>query len=185
MKLMRNPMTLLMFAVFGTMVYIASDYPPGARFMPFVVGIPALILCALQLLLDLRAAPAPAKDQRSDMEKAEAMVSQMTGRQMEFEAVQLAPGVTVSENPTAVANNREFVIWAFIVGFLVGILLFGYYVAVPLFILFYLRSQAQASWAKAGLYTAIGCLAILGALTWGLKLQLHMGFVTEFLLSRL
>jgi hypothetical protein len=185
MILMRNPMTYFMFAVFATMLYIASDYPPGARFMPFVVGVPALILCALQLVLDLRAAPAAPRDDRSEMEKAEERVSQMTGRRMEFEAAQIAPGVAVSENPTAVADNREFVIWAYIIGFVVGILLFGFYVAVPLFILFYLRTQAQVTWRKGLIYSAVGCAVILGALTWGLKLQLHMGFVTGFLLSRL
>lgn len=185
MKIMRNPMTLLMFAVFATMVYVASDYPAGARFMPFVVGIPALILCVLQFALDMRAAPPAQRDDRSDMEKAEALVSQMTGRRMEFEAAQIAPGVTVSENPTAVAENREFVIWAYIVGFIIAILALGFYIAVPLFLLFYLRTEAQLAWRKAVLYMAIGCAIILGALTFGLKLQLHMGFLTELALSRL
>jgi hypothetical protein len=185
MKLMRNPMTLFMFAVFATMVYVASDYPAGARFMPYVVGIPALILCVLQFALDMRAPPPAPRDDRSDMEKAEALVSQMTGRRMEFEATQIAPGVTVSENPTAVAENREFVIWGYIIGFLIAILALGFYIAVPLFILFYMRTEAKVSWSKAALYTAIGCAVILGALTFGLKLQLHPGFLTELALSRL
>ena len=47
-------MTLVMLTIFAVMVFIASGYPANARFMPFVVGIPAIGLCLLQLLLDIR-----------------------------------------------------------------------------------------------------------------------------------
>ena len=53
MKSIPAPMTLLMLAIFTTMVGVASTYPPGARFMPFTIGIPAIALCLLQLALDL------------------------------------------------------------------------------------------------------------------------------------
>ncbi|HKP24877.1 MAG TPA: hypothetical protein VJV39_13500, partial [Dongiaceae bacterium] len=42
----------VMLAIFSTMVGIATQYPEGARFMPFVVGIPGIALCLLQLGLD-------------------------------------------------------------------------------------------------------------------------------------
>ena len=35
------------------MVGVASTYPPGARFMPFTIGIPAIALCLLQLALEV------------------------------------------------------------------------------------------------------------------------------------
>ena len=38
------------------MVAISSTYPAGARFMTFVIGIPAVVLCVLQLVLDIREA---------------------------------------------------------------------------------------------------------------------------------
>jgi hypothetical protein len=47
-------MTVVMLAIFVTMVGIAFQYPPDARFMPLVVGVPAIALCLLQLGLDLR-----------------------------------------------------------------------------------------------------------------------------------
>jgi Tripartite tricarboxylate transporter TctB family len=58
----RATTSAVMLAIFAGMVAIASTYPPQARFMPYVVGIPGILLCAIQLILDLResrrAAPA-------------------------------------------------------------------------------------------------------------------------------
>ena len=41
--LAKSPMTFVMLAIFVVMVGIATTYPEGARFMPFVVGIPAIL----------------------------------------------------------------------------------------------------------------------------------------------
>jgi hypothetical protein len=125
------------------------------------------------------------RDDRSEMEKAEARVSQMTGRQMEFEAADIAPAFTVSENPTAVVRSRELLIWGYLLAFMGGIVLFGFYVAVPLFLLIYLIREASFRPARAAVFSAIGSGVMLGALTWGLKLQLHSGFITSALLERL
>lgn len=183
--LTQNPMTYFMIAIFGIMLYVASTYPPEARFMPLVLGIPALLLCFLQLFLDLRATNTKTRDDRSEMEKAEARVSQMTGRQMEFEAADIAPAFTVSENPTAVVRSRELLIWGYLLAFIGGILVFGFYVSVPAFLLVYLYKEAKFSIARAAIFSVIGSGVMLGALTWGLKLQLHSGFATSALLDRL
>ena len=53
-SLSRSVMTLAMLGIFVVLVFIASGYPPNARFMPFVVGVPAIGLCILQLVLDQR-----------------------------------------------------------------------------------------------------------------------------------
>ena len=50
----RSTMTLVMLVIFVTLVWIATGYPANSRFMPFVVGIPAIGLCLLQLVLDAR-----------------------------------------------------------------------------------------------------------------------------------
>lgn len=183
--LTQNPMTYFMIVIFGIMLYVASTYPAEARFMPFVVGFPALLLCFLQLFLDLRATDAKTQDNRSDMEKAEARVSQMTGRQMEFDAADIAPAFTVSENPTAVVRSRELLIWGYLLAFMGGILVFGFYAAVPVFLLLYLHKEAGFKLARAVLFSVVGSGIMLGALTWGLKLQLHAGFVTSMLLDKL
>lgn len=48
-------MTALLLAVFTTMVALSFGFPTGARFMPLVVGIPAIALCLIQLAMDWRA----------------------------------------------------------------------------------------------------------------------------------
>lgn len=50
-------MTVVMLAIFVAMVAIAWQYPPDARFMPWVVGIAAIALCLVQIALDWRAKP--------------------------------------------------------------------------------------------------------------------------------
>ena len=63
-------MTLVMLAVFVVMVAIASRYPAEARFMPFVIGIPAILLCFVQLFMDARErrhAVADAQNSTQDM----------------------------------------------------------------------------------------------------------------------
>ena len=177
----KNPMTFVMLAIFVVMVAIASTYPAGARFMPFVVGIPAIILCLLQILVDMRASKetAGSKDSRSEMEIAQERMSQMTGRQMTFEAANLAPAITVSENPTGVAESREFIIWIYVLALVAGILFFGYTATIPVFILLFLRWEAKCSWLKAALYSGIGSSALLFIFNYVLKFQLHMGFITE------
>lgn len=182
MILLRTPMTFVMFAIFATMVYVSFGYPEGARFMPLVVGVPALLLCGLQLMLDLRAAPQggeDAKDARTEMQIAEDRVSQMTGRHMDFDAAHIAPGFTVEEKSETEAATHEKIVWAYIAAFVIGILLVGYYVAAPLFLFFYLHNEAKCSWRKSAIYTAIGSVVILGGLNFGLKLKLYTGLLAE------
>src|SRR5262249_36175962 len=53
-KYSNSAMTLVMLGIFLVLVGIATRYPAEARFMPFVVGIPPIILCLIQLVLDAR-----------------------------------------------------------------------------------------------------------------------------------
>ena len=179
--IVKNPMTITMLVIFVVMVGIASTYPAGARFMPFVVGIPAIILCLLQLVLDMRAAreTPEAKDRRNEFEIAQERMSRMTGRNMNFEAAHMAPEFTVSENPTGIRESREWLIWGYLVALVAGILFFGYTVSIPVFILIFLRWEAKCSWLKAALYAGIGSSILLLTFIYVLKFQLHQGFITE------
>lgn len=44
----------VMLALFVGMTGLALSYPPDARLLPLVIGIPGTLLCAAQLVLDLR-----------------------------------------------------------------------------------------------------------------------------------
>jgi hypothetical protein len=53
-KYSKSTMTVLMLAVFVMLLAIATRYPAEARFMAFVIGLPAVALLLLQILLDGR-----------------------------------------------------------------------------------------------------------------------------------
>jgi len=180
--LSNSAMTVVMLAIFVVMVAVASRYPAEARFMPFVVGIPAILLCLLQLVLDARARRrADAADQRSEQEKAQDTVSQIVGHQVAFEA---APPVGPSLSP-AETVRRELVLWGYFLGFIAGILLFGFWTAIPIFLVAFLRFQARTSWRTALLLGIGAGVALFLVFERGLKVQIYRGAVTTALIDRL
>lgn len=54
----------IMTSIFAAMVGMAAHYPPDARLLPYVIGIPGLILCIAQLIIEIKAG-SPAKDSMS------------------------------------------------------------------------------------------------------------------------
>ena len=187
MKLSSLVMTLVMLTIFVVLVFVASGYPANARFMPFVVGLPAIGLCLLQLVLDLRERRrvAVATDHRSTFEKAEETVSRMAGRQVEFEIAHEPPAVAaVDAAPEGETMRRELVIWGYFLGFIGGILLFGFWVAIPVFLVGFLRFQAKASWRTALIFGLGASLAFFLIFERGLRVSLHPGFVTGYLFDQ-
>lgn len=117
--------TLVMLAIFTAMVVTALGFPRNARFMPLVVGIPAIGLCLLQLLLDLRAARRARAPRRPIPQE---------GEESDF-----GPGT----------RGAEVRSWLWLLGFLGGVLLFGFLLAAPLLIASYLRREAGVRWGRA------------------------------------
>jgi hypothetical protein len=184
-RLPNSTMTLLMLAIFVAMLAVATQYPPEARFMPFVVGLPAVALLLLQLVLDARARRRAAADigKRSDLEETEDQVARMVGHSMNFEALQSAPAEPeLSPDETV---HRELVMWGYFLGFIGGILLFGFWIAIPVFLVAFLRFQAKATW-RIALMLGLGATIVLFLVfERGLKVQVHRGFVTQYVLDRL
>lgn len=180
-------MNLVMLAIFAGMVGIAAQYPPQARFMPFVIGIPGIVMCLIQLALEIRGAWRNAKDDeddnRSEMAKAEAEVARITGRKMDFHEAEGASVVVVEESREGRAR-REIIAWASFLGLIGGILFFGFWITVPLFILSFLRFFAGRSWRFTLLLTAISSVIFYCAFVLGLKVVLHEGFIIEAIKER-
>lgn len=145
-------MTVVMLSIFVAMVGIASQYPPDARFMPFIVGIPAIALCLLQLGLDLRGAFGS-----------------------EASAPAAHDGGTV---------RREMIMWAYFIGLVGGLLLFGFVLAIPVFVAVFLRHWARTSWRFALGLTAAASIVLYLVFVEGLGVALHPGFVTGYVLDR-
>jgi len=174
-----NPlMTVVMLAIFVVMVGIASGYPAGARFMTFVVGIPAIALCLLQLGLDIYRLVRAAGGS-SDF--APAPTSPAVG--VPFDAARESLAFTEIPLDRRKTVRRELIVWGYFLALIATILLFGFRIAVPLFLVGFLHFQAKATWRNA-LVLGIGASAILLFLfEKGLGASLHAGFITEYLLS--
>lgn len=180
-------MNFVMLAIFVTLVGIATQYPPQARFMPMVVGIPAIALCVLQIFLDIRAARrkiVEVEDTRSDVEKARDEVSRYAGRQVETEA---ATSVEIPTMPdSGIPPNmvrREVTLWGYFLSFVCSVLVFGFWPTIPVFLVAFLRNEAKLSWRIALLSGLIGTGILYLGIAKGLRVDLHWGFLTTYLLD--
>ncbi len=52
----RTSMSLVMLAIFAAMVAVATTYPEETRLLPLVIGIPGIVLCLVQVMIDAMAA---------------------------------------------------------------------------------------------------------------------------------
>lgn len=178
-------MNFVMLAIFVSMVGIATQYPPQARFMPLVVGIPAIALCLLQIFLDIRAFrrnDVEVEDTRSDVEKAQAEVSRYAGRQVESEAAGAAdvPVMLDSGIPPNMVG-REVLLWSYFLGFVASVLVFGFWPTIPVFLVTFLRFEAHLRWRNAVLAGLIGAGILYLGVAKGLRVDLHPGFLTAYL----
>ena len=171
----------VMLAIFVVMVAVASHYPAQSRFMPFVVGFPAIALCLLQIFLDIRAARRPKPDfidMRSEFERAQDEMSLLTGKHMEFEVTHTLP---VAEAPAAQTDTvrREIVLWAYFLGLIAGVLFFGFWITLPIFITAFLRQEAELTWCRALILGIASTTILYVVFERTLHVSLHPGFITE------
>lgn len=178
--LSRQSMTLFMLAVFVVMVGVAFTYPEGARFMPLTIGVPGLLLCLLQIGLDFRAKPdtGPEKD---EILEAQEKAARLVGHSVEFGHAEVIDAPRDAKE----TERREIVAWAFFLGFVAGILLFGFFAAIPVFLLAFLRAQAGATWTRALTFSGIATAAFYFIFTKGLGVVLYPGALTSLLMDRL
>ncbi len=186
MKAIPAPMTLLMLLIFTVMVGVATTYPPAARFMPFTVGIPAIALCLIQLALDLYRRRVPeAGDTHDPIKQAEDQVARIAGRRVQFDMPSENAMFTESTHDERERVRREIVVWGYFLGLIACILLLGFRIAVPIFLVAFLRFQAGASWRSALIYGGAGALAMYVLFEKVLRVSLHAGFITDFFVARL
>lgn len=147
--------SLTMLALFSGACLLALELPSKAAFMPLLIGIPGVILCLAQLVLDIvrqgKAAP--------PVEAAEA--TEQTG------------------DPAK--SELEMFLW--LIEFTIALLMFGFVVGGPLSVLLFVRFSSKDSWLNA-FFAGAGTLVVLhGVFIWLLELTLFRGFVIEYLFS--
>lgn len=182
MKAMPTPMTLIMLAIFSGLVATAFTYPPAARFMPLTIGIPAIALCLLQLALDIYQRRKPVTDHRPDLPpQGMDPVTRIAGQRVHFEMPSdNALFVDNSRNPRDTLR-REVVVWSAFLGLILGILLFGFRITVPVFLIGFLRFQAGVCWRHALIYGGAGALLMHVLFERVLRVSLHAGFLTDLI----
>lgn len=168
----RQFMTVFMLAVFSIMVVVALSYPEGARFMPLTVGIPGILLCCLQIALDLRKSNG-VQEEKDEIREVELKAAKLVGHNVEFAhaAVIDAPKDHQEE------VRREVITWVYFLSFLGGILLVGFWISIPIFLLTFLKERASATWIKSITLTCIATAAFYFIFAKGLSVSLYTGML--------
>jgi uncharacterized membrane protein YfcA len=106
-----------------------------ARLYPWAVGIPMLILAAIQVILDLKGVKSK---QSSDGAPPTPMDFQFT-----------------QDVEPAIAKKRAITMFGWLLGFFVAVLLVGFSIAIPLMMFSYMKFQGKESWVLSLVLTAI------------------------------
>jgi TctA family transporter len=131
-------LTLIIFAAFAFGVLDASEWAIQARLFPWVVGIPAVILCACQLMGDLFQRRSP-----EEMDDLHGAMDLPVDRSV----------------PVSVVAKRAANTFLWILGLFAGVWLVGFVLSVPLFVFLYLKFQAGEKLRVA--FTAGACMLLL------------------------
>ncbi|HEY7240120.1 MAG TPA: tripartite tricarboxylate transporter TctB family protein [Burkholderiales bacterium] len=143
-------LSVLVMIVSGYGVIAATAWPWKAALFPLVIGVPLFCLAAAEALWTLFGAAAP------------------SGEARDFQ-------LTIGKDTA----RRTLTASAWILAFFVAIVLVGFPIAVPLFVLLYLRLQGRESWV-----VTIAMTAAVSAVFYGLfDLMLHLPFPAGWLFA--
>ncbi len=142
MKLKANPgalFTVFILILMVGLVMTAKQWQFQARLFPWSIGIPTMLLCFLQLGLDLFR-------NRNEDEDLAGVMDLPVDRSV----------------PVRVVIQRAVNIFSWIFGLYASIWIIGFILSVPLFLLLYLRLQAGESWKVAVTYMVVMMVFMVG-----------------------
>jgi len=116
--------TLGVMVVAAYAVYASRDWSLGTGLFPWFVGIPVLVLAVIQMILDIYQSFRPAKAAHTDTGDLQVDMSMGMG----------------------VVARRASVYFGWLFGLFFGIIIFGFFISIPLFTLLYLKYQAKEGW---------------------------------------
>jgi hypothetical protein len=120
---------LIFFCVF---VYLAREWRVQARLYPWVIGIPMMILAAIQVIFDLKGVQAKKSDDATPMD---------------FQFTKEIDPVT--------AKKRAIVMFSWLLGFFFLICLLGFPIGIPVMMFCYLKFQGEEPWVLSITLTVI------------------------------
>lgn len=153
-------LSLGLMLVFCLLIIVSLGYNPLARMVPMVVAVPVFALTVVQFFLDFREA----------LRKGRAAVPKRGegGEAAENGEGGQVKGDTAKKKPTfQELRRREAVAAAWVLVFFALIILFGFQIAIALFVLSFTRIYGRESWP-----TSLGLAAICWALVYLIFVQL-------------
>ena len=116
--------TLGVMVVAAYAVYASRDWSLGTGLFPWFVGIPVLVLAVIQMILDTYQSFRPANAAHTDTGDLQVDMSMGMG----------------------VVARRASGYLGWLLGLFFGIIIFGFFISIPLFTLLYLKYQAKEGW---------------------------------------
>lgn len=144
------------------LLWIAAAYPPRARQVPEIVGFFGLICLAVQLILDSspRLTALYRKVEKQGLFDVDEQVHEArSGNGTEF--------------------RLEIISYCWLAFFLTALLVLGFLIAIPLYILLYLRFQAKISWLRSAVYAAGTWLFVYFLFVRLFEIRLYAGMILE------
>ncbi len=138
----RTLFTLAVFVLVLGFLVLSLDYQPRARLVPLIIAVPTLLLTLLQLLIDM----VPAVARRFSFLQEYDLFGIDTGRAAE-------PSEETGSSSAVYRRELNFAAWLLLLIALIYFL--GYLVAIPLFLILFLRLRSSESWLMTLSITAV------------------------------
>jgi hypothetical protein len=114
--------SIVMLSIFSGMTYLALGFPDKAAFTPMLVGIPGIILCMAQLVIDV--------SRRKEVAGS-------------------AKGVATEEHDQNAINRREWFMFVWLAIFAGATIGFGFHIGGSAVVFLYIRFGEDESWRNA------------------------------------
>ena len=151
--------SLVMLTIFAGMLIMSMGYSQKARFVPLVVSIPGVIFSTIQFWIELRSIfKKPLK-----VEAAEEIAATADTKKHKLSDAQIA--------------RSEMIIIGWILFLLGLIFIFGFWVAIPVFLLLFFRIYGKDSWVFAIVGTVCGWGVIFVIFQVILKVPIYEGLL--------
>lgn len=147
--------TLLLLAFALIIIFMSLGYDPETRLMPLLIGIPTFLLIALQVIFQF-----------------------YPSLQSRFEIDIFSPSGSGKEAKASQENKGSLIFPVFLVFFyFIMLLLFGFLVATPAYLLAFFRLQGKLSWFKCISISGIAWLLLYLIFSVGMKFILFEGIL--------
>ena len=141
------------------LLWLSSSYPPRARQVPEVVGWFSFFCLAVQLVLDA--------------------FPQLARRRHRFDAFSVDDQVREARSSGHIERHLEVIAFCWLVFLLIGLVLLGFMVFIPIYIFCYLRFQAERTWLASAVYAAATWLFVDLLFVRLFEIRLYAGILLE------